>query len=118
MQSLQGLVEPDRVHKSVYTSQDIFEREMQNIWEKTWVYCGHESQLRNAGDYATVQIGRQPMIMVRGLDSQIRVLYNRCPHPKWWSSGATTCGTLPEPIATRSDDRLTNSELPYNGWTC
>src|SRR5689334_15732869 len=87
VRSLQPLVEPDRVHKSVYTSPEIFEREMQNIWEKTWVYCGHQSQLQRPGDYVTVQIGRQPMIMVRGLDSQIRVLYNRCPH-----RGVQVCG--------------------------
>ena len=74
------LVEPDRVHKTVYTDQDIFDREMANIWESTWVYCGHESQLQKTGDYATVQIGRQPMIMVRQHGQNLRVLYNSCPH--------------------------------------
>jgi phenylpropionate dioxygenase-like ring-hydroxylating dioxygenase large terminal subunit len=33
-----------------------------------------------AGDYYTVQIGRQPMLMVRGADGAVNVLYNRCPH--------------------------------------
>jgi phenylpropionate dioxygenase-like ring-hydroxylating dioxygenase large terminal subunit len=33
-----------------------------------------------AGDYYTVQIGRQPMLMVRGSDGKVNVLYNRCPH--------------------------------------
>jgi len=28
---------------------------MENIWEKTWVYCGHETQVKKAGDYVTVQ---------------------------------------------------------------
>ncbi len=50
MQSLERLVEADRVHKSVYTDQEIFDREMENIWEKTWVYCGHETQVKKAGD--------------------------------------------------------------------
>ena len=79
VQPLERLVEADRVHRSVYTDQEIFDREMENIWEKTWVYCGHESQVKKAGDYVTVQIGRQPMIMVRGMDGNIRVLFNRCP---------------------------------------
>ena len=42
---LRKLVEPDRVHKSVYTDQAIFDREMERIWERIWVYCGHESQV-------------------------------------------------------------------------
>ena len=53
---------------------------MQRIHEKVWIYCGHESQVPKAGDYYTVQIGRQPMIMVRGADGTVNVLYNRCPH--------------------------------------
>ena len=77
---LSALVEPDRVHKTVYTDQQIFDREMARIWERIWVYCGHESQVPNAGDYYAVTIGRQPMVMVRQKDGSVQVLYNRCPH--------------------------------------
>jgi phenylpropionate dioxygenase-like ring-hydroxylating dioxygenase large terminal subunit len=74
------LVEPDRVHRSVYTDDAIFDAEMEKIFERTWVYCGHESQVRAPGDYHALTIGRQPMIMVRQGDGSIQVLYNRCPH--------------------------------------
>jgi phenylpropionate dioxygenase-like ring-hydroxylating dioxygenase large terminal subunit len=80
MMDLQRLVEPDRVHKSVYTDPAIFDAEMERIWERIWVYCGHESQVKHPGDYHAVQIGRQPMVMVRQADGHINVLYNRCPH--------------------------------------
>jgi phenylpropionate dioxygenase-like ring-hydroxylating dioxygenase large terminal subunit len=73
-------VEPDRVRREVYTDAQIFELEMQRIHETVWIYCGHESQVPKAGDYTTVQIGRQPMLMVRGADGKVNVLYNRCPH--------------------------------------
>jgi phenylpropionate dioxygenase-like ring-hydroxylating dioxygenase large terminal subunit len=82
-----ALVEPDRVHRSVYTDPAVFDLEMEHIWEKTWVYCGHESQVPNVGDYWTLQIGRQPMVMVRDQDRSVRVLYNRCPH-----RGVELCG--------------------------
>ncbi len=77
---LSRLVEPDRVRREVYTDPGIFDLEMQRIHERVWIYCGHESQVPKAGDYFTVQVGRQPMIMVRGSDGKISVLYNRCPH--------------------------------------
>jgi phenylpropionate dioxygenase-like ring-hydroxylating dioxygenase large terminal subunit len=73
-------VEPDRVRREVYTDARIFELEMERIHEKYWIYCGHESQVPKPGDYYAVQIGRQPMLMVRGKDRKVRVLYNRCPH--------------------------------------
>ena len=77
---LQQLVEPDRVHKTVYTDPAIFDAEMEKIFERIWVYCGHESQVKAPGDYFAVTIGRQPMIMVREAGGGINVLYNRCPH--------------------------------------
>jgi len=88
MHDISKLIEPDRVHRSVYTDQEIFDTEMQRIFESTWVYCGHESQVPNPGDYYSVRIGRQPLIMLRGADRKIRVLYNRCPH-----RGVQLCGS-------------------------
>ncbi|MFO1319324.1 MAG: Rieske 2Fe-2S domain-containing protein [Burkholderiales bacterium] len=85
--NLQDLVEPGRVHRRVYTDPAIFDREMTHIFETVWVYCGHESQVPQPGDYYTVRIGRQPMILVRDLDGGIRVLHNRCPH-----RGVQLCG--------------------------
>jgi phenylpropionate dioxygenase-like ring-hydroxylating dioxygenase large terminal subunit len=89
MRPIQELVEPDRVHRTVYTDQEIFDREIEQIFEKIWVYCGHESQIKAPGDYHTVLIGRQPMIMVRDTAGGINVLYNRCPH-----RGVQLCGAL------------------------
>lgn len=105
MQPLSSLVETDRVHRSVYTDQEIFDREMELIWERTWVYCGHETQVGNPGDYYAVRIGRQPMIMIRGADRRIRVLYNRCPH-----RGVQLCGNR----AGNSGSTLVCS---YHAWT-
>ena len=85
--NVQELVEPDRVHKRVYTDQSIFDREMTQIFERVWVYCGHDSQVPQVGDYHAVTIGRQPMVMIRGKDRQIHVLHNRCPH-----RGVQLCG--------------------------
>ena len=99
------LVEPDRVHRSVYTDQAIFDREIASIFERVWVYCGHESQVRNPGDYHTLHIGRQPMIMVRALDGAIRVLYNRCPH-----RGVQLC-------ANRSGNTGSAFVCSYHAWS-
>src|SRR5260370_7718028 len=86
--NLAKFVEPDRVRREVYTDAAIFEMEMERIHERVWIYCGHETQVPKAGDYYTTQIGRQPMLMVRGTDGKVNVLYNRCPHPTPLTSAA------------------------------
>ena len=74
------LVKEDRVHRDVYTDPAIFELEMERIWGKAWVYVGHESQVKNPGDYFTTTVGRQPVVMTRHKDGKVYVLYNRCSH--------------------------------------
>jgi phenylpropionate dioxygenase-like ring-hydroxylating dioxygenase large terminal subunit len=76
---IDALVEPDRVHRTCYTDDAIFQRELDRIFYKSWIYAGHESQVPKVGDYTTFVIGRQPMVLVRAEDG-MHVLYNRCPH--------------------------------------
>ena len=84
-----SLVEPDRVHKSCYTDENVFEQELKSIFYKSWIYVGHESQVPNAGDYWTTWIGKERMIICRAEDGQVHVLYNRCPH-----RGTLICNNL------------------------
>lgn len=75
-----ALVEPDRVHKAVYADEAVYEAELRNIFYKKWIYIGHVSQVPNVGDYWTTWVGKERMIMVRGDNDKVHVLYNRCPH--------------------------------------
>ena len=103
--NLAAFVEPDRVRREVYTDPSIFEMEMERIHERVWIYCGHESQVPKPGDYYTLQIGRQPMVMVRAKDGSVNVLYNRCPH-----RGSMMCGD-------RSGNAGEFFRCSYHAWT-
>lgn len=92
------------VHGSVYRDPQIFQRELENIWYKVWVYVGHESEVPNRGDYVRRQIGLQPVMMVRGEDDQVRVFYNRCRH-----RGNMLCLT--------PKGRVDRFVCPYHGWS-
>jgi phenylpropionate dioxygenase-like ring-hydroxylating dioxygenase large terminal subunit len=74
------LIRTDRVHGSLYNDPAIFEAELQNIWYRTWVYVGHESEVPNANDYVAKSIGPQSIIMTRDERGKINLLLNRCSH--------------------------------------
>ena len=82
---IEGLVQPGRVHRRVYTDPTIFEIEMERLFGQSWLYVGHESQVSNAGDFFCTRLGREPVVLVRhGTGDKnggdIKVLFNRCGH--------------------------------------
>ena len=65
---------------SVYTSERFFEFEKNAIFFKEWLALGHQNQIPNPGDYFTVQILDEPLIVVRQQDGSIKVLSATCQH--------------------------------------
>jgi phenylpropionate dioxygenase-like ring-hydroxylating dioxygenase large terminal subunit len=78
--ALKKLVRDDRVHRDVYTDAEVFQLEMERLWSRTWIYVGHASQVPNPGDFITLDVAAQPVIVVRHTDNSVRVLLNRCAH--------------------------------------
>ena len=78
--ALKRLVRDDRVHRDVYTDAEVFQLEMERLWSRTWIYVGHTSQIPDAGDFLTLDVAAQPVIVVRHSDDSVRVLLNRCAH--------------------------------------
>jgi len=78
--ALKRLVQADRVHRDVYTDAEVFQLEMERLWSRTWIYVGHTSQIPNPGDFLTLDVATQPVIVVRHTDNSVRVLLNRCAH--------------------------------------
>src|SRR5688572_16758862 len=74
------LVLEDRVAGRMYTDPTIFELEMTKIFERTWVWVAHESELPKAGSFKTTTVGRQPVIVARDRKGNINTMLNRCRH--------------------------------------
>ena len=73
-------VQAEQIHRDLYTSEDIFALEMQRLWQRAWLFVGHDSQIPESGDFITTVLAGQPVLMTRGDDGRISVLHNRCAH--------------------------------------
>ena len=69
-----------RYHRSSLTSPHILELERERIFDRCWLYLGHESEVERPGDYRRRTVAGRPLFFVRGGDDRVRVFLNTCPH--------------------------------------
>ena len=69
-----------KVHRSTMTSMELFRLERERVFNRCWIYLGHESEVENPGDYRRRTVAGRPLFFVRGADGEIRVFLNSCPH--------------------------------------
>ncbi|CAI0723686.1 2-halobenzoate 1,2-dioxygenase large subunit [Serratia entomophila] len=67
-------------NRGIFTDEALFELEMKAIFEGNWVYLAHESQIAAPGDYYTLTLGRQPVIITRDKDMGLHAMINSCSH--------------------------------------
>jgi p-cumate 2,3-dioxygenase alpha subunit len=75
-----------RVHRQAFVSDEVLRMERELIFDRTWLYVGHESELPNANDFHTRRVGGRTVIFTRDRDGRLRVLLNTCRH-----RGAEVC---------------------------
>ena len=66
--------------KSVYTSPDFAALEATHIFATGWLCAGRADGLPNPGDYLTMDIAGEPVIILRDSTNRIRALSNVCRH--------------------------------------
>ncbi|MDX8147560.1 aromatic ring-hydroxylating dioxygenase subunit alpha [Lentzea sp. BCCO 10_0061] len=90
---------------STYTDPAIFALEQENIFERMWFCAVRSADLPDAGNFRTVQIGRESVLVTRSRDGSLRAFLNICRH-----RGAKLCveetGTVKR-----------NFQCPYHAWT-
>jgi phenylpropionate dioxygenase-like ring-hydroxylating dioxygenase large terminal subunit len=66
--------------KSVYTSPEFLALEQKHIFGKEWLCAGRAESLPEPGDYMTMTIAGEPVIVLRDRDGAIRAMSNVCRH--------------------------------------
>ncbi len=92
------------VHRSALADPAVHELESRRIFDRCWIYVGHESELAAPGDFKTRSIAGRPVIFCRDAANRVRVFLNTCRH-----RGSLVCR-----------EREGNAERYtcfYHGWT-
>ena len=103
---IDDLVSLDRgeVDRRIYSDPAIFEREMEQIFGRAWLFLCHESQIPEPGDFFAAVMGRDNVLVVRQKNGSIRAMLNTCAH-----RGNAVC---------RADEGNAKGFLcTYHGWS-
>jgi len=92
------------VDRSIFSDQTIYEKEMAMVFEKSWLYVGHETQIPNSGDFFLSQAGREPVVVTRDDAGDVNVLLNLCAHRGM-------------PVCRYDKGNAKRFTCPYHGWT-
>jgi phenylpropionate dioxygenase-like ring-hydroxylating dioxygenase large terminal subunit len=96
---------PDATHAPgyIYTSEDVLQKEIDEYFMKDWLYAGRVEELKNPGDFVTMTLVGESIIVARDRDDQLYAYYNMCAHRG------------PEVASGSGNARA--FKCPYHGWT-
>jgi phenylpropionate dioxygenase-like ring-hydroxylating dioxygenase large terminal subunit len=71
-----------RIDRRAFEDPEVFELEMQHVFEANWVFLGHASQAPKPNDYFTTWLGRAPVVVMRDMEGRLNAFINSCPHKR------------------------------------
>jgi len=92
------------INRAALVDAAIFREEQERIFERCWLYVGHESEVRAPGDFRTRTVCGRPLLLCRDSANELRVFLNTCRH-----RGTVVCRE-----AQGNAERYT---CFYHGWT-
>jgi glycine betaine catabolism A len=101
-----GLTElADGLPAESYFDPRNYQRELQRIWYRNWVYVGRSSEVGRKRSFATFELGDQRILLVRDDAGQLQAFHNTCRH-----RGAELCK---EPFGHLKSGQIV---CPYHAW--
>ena len=93
-----------QISREIFVNEEIYQRELEQVFARSWLFIGHESQIEKPGDYFISGMGEESVIMCRDRESKVHVFLNSCRH-----RGMKVC---------RYDEGNTPVfTCPYHGWS-
>jgi len=69
-----------RISRDIFTSQAIYDDELERVFARSWQFVGHESQIAANGDFVLSRMSEESVIFNRDRNGKLHVLLNNCRH--------------------------------------
>jgi Rieske 2Fe-2S family protein len=105
---MKKMLEERRINYSLprplYNDPLLFKIDVEEIFQKEWLFVGMTSEIPSKGDYFTVEIAQSPVLIVRDAEGQVNAFHNTCRH-----RGSRIC--------LEHRGKVANLVCPYHQWT-
>ncbi|WP_066396478.1 aromatic ring-hydroxylating oxygenase subunit alpha [Neobacillus mesonae] len=88
----------------VITDPEVYSLEQEKIFAKTWLFLGHESELKEPGSFVTRMMADDPILLMKNKQGEIKAFLNSCTH-----RGTKLC--------TEDFGNKKTHTCPYHGWS-
>jgi len=75
-----ALAQANHAPGAIYTSHEIFRREVEVYFKRDWLYVGRIEELAEPGDFMTLRIVGEPVVVSRDKKGVLHANYNMCAH--------------------------------------
>jgi p-cumate 2,3-dioxygenase alpha subunit len=92
-----------RVARETFVREDVLAAEYERIFDRCWLYVGHELEFKKPGDFVSRTVARRNLLVTRDTQGRLNAFFNTCPH-----RGATVC--------RERSGNARNFQCFYHGW--
>ena len=90
--------------RRIFSSQEIYQQELEKIFTRAWLFIGHDSLVPNPNDFFNIYMGEDPVILTRDAKGQLHAMLNMCRHRG-------------NRVVRADDGNAKNFMCTYHGWT-
>jgi len=90
---------------AAYADPELFRTEQERIFERMWICAARSADLAKPGDFRTVEVGRESLVLSRNRKGEARAFFNVCRH-----RGARVC-------VEQSGSGRRSFQCSYHAWT-
>ena len=90
--------------QAFYTDEELYRADLEAVFEADWLFACNACEIKNVGEYLTLEIGPHSVVVLRDKAGEIRAFFNTCRH-----RGSRVC--------TKEKGRASVLVCPYHQWT-
>ncbi len=66
--------------RAFYTDENVYRADLERVWRRGWLFAGHACEIPNSGDYFTMEVDTDSVIVLRDDGGTLRAHHNVCRH--------------------------------------